>query len=620
MIKRVKNIFKMPNIILRLLNINRFLSKFSISRVLLLIVVVLLLVQAGSEAFSAGLIVPFLNSLQNAKTEMGDTGKVLRYVNQLYSGVEPQNRFLYILLTILSLMSFVQVLIVLNNRLMLKFAMFSVQNRVSLALFEKILATRLKFFFKQRSGDIINNLSADVYRSFNCVNYVMLISSDIFFGIGYFTIAFLIMPIYSLALLGTAIGFLFFFKMILPYIDSLSEGNRLAQQDANNIVVESIQGFRNIVLSCAQTEHRRRFADVMFKYYDTIYRSSWITVSLPAVIKFLSFLVVGGMIILSRKGILSGNAIIFSKIMFFVYVTNSIFKHFGNANSMYSSFTFSYQGLLAIMNLDKELDHFQSASLSLPKAKVKFKDKIIGLDVGFEYLPGQEVLSKINFQIQAGAKVAFVGSSGSGKSTIADILSGFYDDYSGSIRINGVELREIDKKEWRKSLGYVSQETFIFNDTIRNNLQFGFEEKLSDSQIWEACRKAQILDSIRSFKDGFETSLGERGVRLSGGEKQRLAIARLFLKNPSIVILDEATSSLDSESEKKVKDALNVLGEGRTVIAVAHRLSTISDYNLIYVLEKGRMVENGNHQELIARKGYYHRYYTIQSMGAENGK
>ena len=175
-------------------------------------------------------------------------------------------------------------------------------------------------------------------------------------------------------------------------------------------------------------------------------------------------------------------------------------------------------------------------------------------------------------------------------------------------------MREIELTHWRSLLGYVSQETFVFNDTIRNNLLFGFNRKISNEEVIQACRDAQIYDMILSLKNGFETQLGERGVRLSGGEKQRLAIARLFLRNPSIVLLDEATSSLDSESEKKIKEAIGHLSEGRTVIAAAHRLSTIADYDRIYVLEKGKIVEFGNHAQLFALRGHYYRYYNIQSM------
>lgn len=594
--------------------LNRFLKVFSVSKKLLVVIVFLMTIQALVEAFSAGLLIPFLNSFQSVQTSAEETNRFLSIINNMFASIDVQYRFIYILLLIIGLMGLVQLMAILNNRFILKFCMLVVQNTVSNALFKKIMTVRLKFFYDHRSGDLINNLTMDVNRSFNCIQYLIQISTAVFFCLGYLVIGMLFLPVYTLCLLGFIVAFGLGFKKILPYISNLGLKNRRAQEDANNIVVESMQGFRNIVLSCAETETIKKFSGVIFDFYHTIYRSSWITTSLPYFIKFLVFLMVGIIIWINLARMHSGNPEIVSSMVFFAFVAANVVKYLGHANNMYASFEFSLGGVKALLKLESELRQLQGFSQKQLTSISGFSDDLCVEELSFSHVPGETILQDLSFTIPRNRKVAFVGRSGSGKTTLIDIMTGFHDDYRGSITIDGCDFREMDKAEWRYQLGYVSQETFVFNDTVKKNLTFGFDREIPKRELEEVCQKAQILDTISGFENGFETVLGERGIRLSGGEKQRLAIARLLLKKPSLVFLDEATSALDSESEKKVKEALYALSRGRTVIAVAHRLSTISDYDVIHVLEKGRIVESGSHAELIDRKGQYFKYYTLQTM------
>jgi subfamily B ATP-binding cassette protein MsbA len=226
------------------------------------------------------------------------------------------------------------------------------------------------------------------------------------------------------------------------------------------------------------------------------------------------------------------------------------------------------------------------------------------------------VLTDVSITVKAGEVVALVGPSGAGKSTLAALLPRFYDPEAGAIRIDGVDVRELTLASLRKQIGIVAQDTFLFNDTVANNLRYGRPEA-SEEEVREAARNALALDFIEQLPQGFATVIGERGTRLSGGQRQRISIARALLKNAPVLVLDEATSHLDTESEVLVQRALGNLMQGRTVIVIAHRLSTIRRADRIFVLEKGRVVETGRHEELVGAGGMYQRLHELQFLEPE---
>ena len=237
-------------------------------------------------------------------------------------------------------------------------------------------------------------------------------------------------------------------------------------------------------------------------------------------------------------------------------------------------------------------------------------------DVDFSYETARQILFDVSFAIPAGHRVAVVGHSGSGKSTLARLLYRFYDVSQGSIRVNGIDVRDVRQASLRAAIGIVPQDTVLFNDTILYNIRYGRPEA-SDAEVYEAARAAHIHDAIEALPKKYDSLVGERGLKLSGGEKQRIAIARALLKSPRILIFDEATSALDSRSEKAIQAELERISEGRTTLVIAHRLSTVMDADQILVLSHGRIVERGNHQQLLELKGEYARLWALQQEQAE---
>ncbi len=249
-------------------------------------------------------------------------------------------------------------------------------------------------------------------------------------------------------------------------------------------------------------------------------------------------------------------------------------------------------------------------ALSVSQGAVEFRD------VHFSYRPDRAILKGVSFSIPAGHTVAVVGASGAGKSTLARLLFRFFDVNSGSISIDGQDLRHISQDSLRSAIGVVPQDTVLFNDSLYNNLAYG-RPSASQAEVEHAAQQANLHDFIRSLPDGYHTTVGERGLKLSGGEKQRVAIARVLLKNPPLLILDEATSSLDSISEQVILNALNEVSRQRTTLVIAHRLSTVSDANTILVMEQGEIVESGSHSQLLEFKGYYAKLWQQQQHTAE---
>ena len=312
----------------------------------------------------------------------------------------------------------------------------------------------------------------------------------------------------------------------------------------------------------------------------------------------------GGMEVLAQKGISAEDFIRFILILFSIL---GPIKQLSNVNLKIQIGAASAERIFGLLDTPAEVvEDPDPVNLDVFNNAIEFDQ------IHFEYSDSDDrVLDEVSFSIQKGEVVALVGPSGSGKSTIADLIPRFFDVSKGALRIDGNDVRKISFSSLRGSMGIVTQEVILFNDTIRKNIAYG-QSDVTEEGIQKAAEAANALEFIEQTPDGFDTLIGERGVNLSGGQKQRLAIARALLKNPPILILDEATSALDTESEKMVQKAIEVLMKDRTVLVIAHRLSTVQNADKIVVLDKGKILEVGSHNELYEKGGLYRRLYDIQ--------
>ncbi len=377
-----------------------------------------------------------------------------------------------------------------------------------------------------------------------------------------------------------------------------------------SILSETLYGIRVVKAFAMEKFEKNRFFHETHKYFRLLFRRTKLrTVSPPVnetfgVLIGVFLLYYGGAQVLSGTGIESED---FIRFVIMLFAIMQPIKSLNNVNVDIQQGIASATRVFSILDEEPDIIEKQNA-IKL----TGFKDKIEYEHVSFHYDTSEDnILSDVNFEIKKGEVVAIVGHSGAGKSTLVDLLPRFYDLKGGSIKIDGIDIRDVTFESLRSLMGVVTQETILFNDTIFNNIAYGMEDA-DPERVKAAANAANALEFINDFPEKFQTKIGEKGTRLSGGQRQRLAIARALLKNPPILILDEATSSLDSESEQKVQMAIDRLMKDRTVLVIAHRLTTIQNADKIVVLENGEIVESGTHLELLKKNGIYKYLYYAQ--------
>jgi len=391
--------------------------------------------------------------------------------------------------------------------------------------------------------------------------------------------------------------------------------SRQAQErmaDMTALLQESIAGVRVVKAFGMEDFERRRFEDANERFYRAFVHLRRVSAMARPVSEYAIVLVAVAVLWLGGREIFVHHGLAPQSFMLFVgalLTTLSPVKSLAEVNANVQ------QGLAAAQRVFGMLDTAPSivdrpGAAALPR----FADRVRYEGVCFAYEPGRPVLEDLSFELRRGEVVALVGSSGAGKSTAMDLLARFYDPTAGRITVDGTDLRAVTVPSLRAQLGIVTQETILFHDTVRANIAYGLADA-DDGAVRAAAAAAHAAAFIEGLPQGYGTVIGERGVKLSGGERQRLAIARALLKNPPILLLDEATSSLDTESERLVQDALERLMHDRTVLVIAHRLSTVQHADRIVVLDRGRVAECGPHDELMARGGVYRRLYDLQFRG-----
>ena len=480
-------------------------------------------------------------------------------------------------------------------------------------LYQKITSLPLGFFSEERKGDIIARMSGDVQEIETSImsSLDMLFKNPILILMYFGTLLFI-----SWQLTLFTIVFVPLFGWFMGYVGrKLKQNSVMAQSlwsDTMSVVEETLGGLRIIKAFIAEHKMLQRFVNINEEYRNEANAMTIRQSAAHPMSEFLGTVIIvivlwfGGYLILSDSHLIDASTFIF--FMVILYSVINPLKDLSKA---------SYQIPVGLASMDR-IDFILKAENPIkepanPTPMPSFEKEIELRDVSFSYVEGREILKHINLKVPKGKTIALVGQSGSGKSTLVDLVPRYHDVCSGQVLIDGRNIKDVRISELRTLIGNVNQEAILFNDTFYNNITFGVENATME-QVIEAAKIANAHDFIMESEQGYDTMIGDRGGRLSGGQRQRVSIARAILKNPPILILDEATSALDTESERLVQEALERLMKSRTTIAIAHRLSTIKNADEIYVLYEGEIVECGQHDELIAKNGYYKRLYDMQQL------
>lgn len=479
------------------------------------------------------------------------------------------------------------------------------------AMYKKSLELPLSFFSEKRKGDVISRITSDVLEiqhSFLSILEVVVREP--------LTIIFTIVVMFGISTELTL--FVFIFVPISGVIISkvgktLKKSSQKASEEQGyflSIIEESLSGLKVIKSFNSEKNFNKKFQDSTHSFYElnnTILNRQNLSSPLSeflGIVTIAVLLVYGGHLVLG-EGTLTGAAFIAYIGMAYNILTPA--KAMSKASYSLKRGNAAAERVLQVLEEENPIESKENAI-----AKSSFEDKIEVDNISFKY-EEEYVLKDFTLTVPKGKSVALVGQSGSGKSTIANLLTRFWDINEGAIKIDNEDIRNLELSDLRDLIGLVTQDSILFNDTIKNNLKLG-KEDATDEEIMQALKIANAYEFVKDLPHGIDTNIGDAGNKLSGGQKQRLSIARAVLKNPPIMILDEATSALDTESEKLVQVALDNMMQNRTSIIIAHRLSTIQKADLIVVMQKGKIVEQGTHEELIQLNGTYSKLVSLQSL------
>ena len=491
----------------------------------------------------------------------------------------------------------------------------AVMRDIRYQLYAKIQDLSLDYFSKKRTGELISRITHDVNVVENAVSYGLTdLFRQSFMILLFVTIAFSIYP-------KAAFLMLVVFPLIgIPMaqigrrLRKISKGTQEKMADINTLLLETISGIKLVKAFGTEQYEKDRFKAKNHDYYKLRMKSIKRLVVIPPITEMFGALCGVAVILWMGKVVMSGGLSFGVFILFFGSIMSIIspIKKLGNVHALIQQALAANERIYDVLDAQITVKE-KSNAIAIGELKGSIEIK----NVDFHYAQDSGVVLKnIDLAVCAGEIVAIVGPTGTGKTTLVNLIPRFYDPVKGVVTIDGIDVRDVTLWSLRKQIGIVTQETILFNDTVRANIAYGYAQA-TDAQIQAAAEMAFAHQFVVKMPSGYNTLIGDRGFRLSGGEKQRLAIARAILRNPPILILDEATSQLDSESERFVQEALDRLMKGRTVIAIAHRLSTIQKADKIVVLEHGRIIGVGGHEELLKSCPLYNKLYSLQfSMSA----
>ena len=571
---------------------------------------------AALDAFSLVLVIPFLETLFRGAQETGGAGggmlgrllaaTVGRWTD---AGGDPLDRVQGIVVFILIVFALKNLVDFLRSYLVARVEQ-GVTRDLRRQVYDHLLELDLAFFVRTRMGQIVSRLTHDVEQLRTLVTRELSRSVSSFFE---FVAAVVLMVAISWKL--TVAAFLvvpFTMGIWGPLVGKLRRGDRRVLDLAGGVnahILETLSAIRLVKASGAEAHERRRFQALTGDYFGTFVRTERLRAVAAPLTEMLAAL---GTVILLWYGarlVLLDGELTPELFIGFVMLSTKLYapvKYLSKLPAMVQPGLVGAERVFEFLDAPIEIQDGPSAR---PFPGMTREIRFEG--VGFAYRPGQPVLQDVDLVAPRGSVVALVGPSGAGKSTLVDLVARFHDPTAGRITVDGVDVREFRIASLRASIGMVSQETVLFHDTVRANVAYGMAEA-SLADVERAARAAHAHEFVTALPLGYETVVGERGTQLSGGQRQRLAIARAILRDPPILILDEATSALDTEAEQLVQAAIERLLAGRTVLVIAHRLSTVRRADQIVLLDQGRVVERGDHSTLLARGGPYRRLHDLQ--------
>lgn len=552
-----------------------------------------------SEAIGIMMLLPLLESLdggfQEASANPDDSRiNILLYELFNFLGIASSTSSIIILITIAFFIKGIVTFAALGfNAYLIGKLLKELKGR----LFNKYSNMNYHYYSSKDTGHFTNLINEQPTKALESFNQLTIFGGQLINMIVLMSVAFFMTWIFGLMAFGVGIVLLILFMSLNSYVRSLSRITAKENGNLNKWLIQTLQGFKYLTAT-AQTSLLKvniiKSIDLLARNQIKTGIAAAFTQSVrePIAVIFIMLVVFIQLIIFNQQI----EPLLVSIVLFYRALNSTL--------AVQSAFqgTFQHIGSMELVNTEFEAQDKNQAKNGKMIIN-EFKNSIILDNVSFKHSNEGFELKKLNLKIPARDSIAFVGESGSGKSTLIDILTLMNVPQRGSIYIDNVDALNIDKSSWRNQIGYVSQDTVIFDDSIGNNIcmwkgDFNNDEKLL-SKIKDAARKANILDFIESLKDGFNTVVGDRGILLSGGQKQRLFIARELLREPNLLILDEATSALDSDSEKKIQKSIDELQGQITVLVIAHRLSTIKNVDLIYVMENGALIESGSYESLL---------------------
>jgi subfamily B ATP-binding cassette protein MsbA len=608
-------LLKVPNPIRNFLKTTSFwqnnafiFREFKNFRRIAILAVVFTLLAAVFEGFGVGFILSFLQSFTSPEAEPIKTG--IEWLDVWVLAVNaPARERLYRVSALILVVTWLRCGLTYLGLVYSKIAQINLIDGLRKQMFEQLQGLSLRYFSKTRSGELLNSLTTEIEQikqSFEVMAFLLTRGST------------LIAYIVSMVLISWQLTIisLMLFALLSVGVSTLIARVREAsfeRSKANGIfvatAVEFIGGIRTVHAFATQDFERRRFYDASSGIVNTMTKIVKASNLVGPLSEGMSITIIIGMLLFAFATFIPNNQLqpaSFLTFLFVLFRLMPIVRQFNGTRAKLGDFQGSLNNIKELLRTDNK-PYFEDGTVQFQGLQRGIE--FVGVDFGYE--ADNLVLHNVTLTIERGKTTALVGASGAGKTTLADLIPRFYDPTHGKVLLDGMDLRDFDIHSVRRRLAIVSQDTFIFNTSVRNNIAYG-TEAADETAIREAARLANALEFIEEMPQGFDTCLGDRGVRLSGGQRQRIAIARALLRNPDILILDEATSALDSVSERLIQESLEQLSVGRTVIAIAHRLSTIMRADKVVVLEQGRIVEQGGYQELLEHRGKLWNYHQMQ--------